>query len=398
MKILFPLPLVYDGNESRFLQRDGARFASEFNSRGHIGIKLIIDGGQGFQKPESPLLDTATWEDWISSDYWGKTKADLVLLYGGCSRKLLPVAHAIKQANIPLFLKMDSAMGLLPYWHTDFYRLFRTSYHSHHQHHSRVIAGLKALISRLVEVSGLRTHWLPAYFSLFDVITVESDYALANMKLWFNNHHLPHLAKRVKLLPHPIPDSFIYNPAIDSKTKTIIAVAQNWKNPLKGASLLAGTLREVLKRRTDYHAVIVGAGSDIIKQHITAQNNNLCSRISAIERIAAEKTKDFYCKAQILLITSGSEGWPLVVSEATCCGCSVVFPPELKPLKAFVKCCCGQMAAWRSPRRMAEAVLNECAQWDANIRCPQTISKYWTPLMHTDTEVDRLLEWLQNVK
>ena len=89
VKAIFPLPLVYDGNESRFLQRDGARFAAEFSRRDDIGVKLIIDDGTGHPKPTSPLLATATWEDWISPRYWADTHADLILFYGGFNFKTL---------------------------------------------------------------------------------------------------------------------------------------------------------------------------------------------------------------------------------------------------------------------------------------------------------------------
>ena len=80
VKAIFPLPLVYNGTEARYLQRDGARFADEINRRGDIGVKLIIDDGSGFPKPKSPLLDTALWKDWTSSQYWAETHADLILL------------------------------------------------------------------------------------------------------------------------------------------------------------------------------------------------------------------------------------------------------------------------------------------------------------------------------
>lgn len=395
MKALFPLPLVYDGNESRFLQRDGARFTAEFNRRGDIGIKLFIDGGSGHLKPTSPLLDTASWAEWTSPQYWASTQADLILLYGGFARNLLPVAQAIKQANVPLFLKMDSAARLLPHWHTDLWRLFITAYHFQHQRHGKIIAIAHALRSRLTAIAGIGNNRLPIYFGLFGVITVESTYALENTQAWLRRKGLPHLAERVQLLHHPIPDHFIYDPATDNKANAIIAVAQDWTNPLKGGPLLADVLTRVLEARGDYQAVIVGDASEEIRKRTIKSAPALAPKVSAIAKIDADKTQAFYVNAKILITTSGSESGPLVAYEAACCGCSVVFPPELKHLNAFVEANSGRMAKWRTSRHMAQALLNECNAWDAGQRDPTAISEHWSKQTHTKCCTDQLYKWLK---
>ena len=43
MKFLFPTPVVWDGNDARYLQRDGARFAEECIARGDEAVKVIYD-------------------------------------------------------------------------------------------------------------------------------------------------------------------------------------------------------------------------------------------------------------------------------------------------------------------------------------------------------------------
>ena len=395
MKTLFPLPIRYDGNESRFLQRDGARFAAEFNRRGGIGVKLIIDDSSGHPKPTSPLLDTATWQDWTSPQYWTDTHADLILLYGGFARNLLPVAQAIKQANIPLFLKMDSAARLLPRWHTDFWRLIRTTYHVQRQRHGIIRSMAHALRSRLIAISGVGTNRLRIYFDLFDVITVESTYALENTQAWLRRKGLAHLAERVQLLHHPIPDHFIFDPETDTKANSIIAVAQDWSNPLKGGKLLANVIVQTLKMRGDYLAAIIGGASDEVRRRILKACPALATRVRAIGKIDADTTQAFYASAKILVTTSGSESGPLVAYEAACCGCSIVFPPELKHLNAFVTANSGRMAGWRSTRQMTQALLDECKAWDAGQRDPTAISEHWSKRTDTTCCSDQLYRSLQ---
>lgn len=41
MTFLFPTPITYDGNDSRYLQRDGARFAQYLSEQGHIAKSEI---------------------------------------------------------------------------------------------------------------------------------------------------------------------------------------------------------------------------------------------------------------------------------------------------------------------------------------------------------------------
>ena len=78
MKIVFPTPVVYDGKDSRYLQRDGARLAEYFAKEGHTAIKLILDDGKGLPQPISPLLQKASYEDWCSPKFWQDTAADVV--------------------------------------------------------------------------------------------------------------------------------------------------------------------------------------------------------------------------------------------------------------------------------------------------------------------------------
>ena len=42
MTLLFPTPVVYDGDDARFLRRDGARFLAPLAARGDRGIKVVL--------------------------------------------------------------------------------------------------------------------------------------------------------------------------------------------------------------------------------------------------------------------------------------------------------------------------------------------------------------------
>lgn len=396
MKLLFPLPIVYDGTETRYLQRDGARFAQYLVSQGHEAVKIIIDDGSGYPPPKSPLLEAATWAQWTSPAYWKGTEADLVLLYGGTSRKLLPVAQAVKQAEIPLFLKMDSSIGLAPRWHTDFWRLLRTTYHVHRQTSGVAFSIVQTTLSRAAAVLGYGRARLPGYLRLFDIITVENEYASRNMQAWFRLRGMPELAEKVQLLPHPIPDHFAFDPAVDSKSKVIIAVAQNWSNPLKGGRLLAKALAKTLSAQPDYTTLVVGGHGDSVVADIGRIAPGVAGRARSHPPVESDRMKKLYGNSRILAIASGSESGPLVAYEAACCGCSIVFPPELKHLGDFETSGAGRMAGWRSAGSLAHALLDECAAWDTGQRDPIAMSEHWSKRTHTSACTSQLYAWVES--
>ena len=110
MTFLFPTPITYDGNDSRYLQRDGARFAQYLSEQGHIAKKIIIDEGKDLPQPQSPLLEKASIIDWHNPEYWKQHNADVVLLYGGFASRMLPIAKAIRKSTPFLALNLISSL------------------------------------------------------------------------------------------------------------------------------------------------------------------------------------------------------------------------------------------------------------------------------------------------
>lgn len=389
MKILLPLPIPYDGNEARYLARDGARFCKAFHDRGIEAVKLLVDDGCGLPPPVSPLLGIASWSQWCSADYWECQAPDGVLLYGGLRSSLEPVVRAIRRARIPVALKMDSANGLLPFpLHIG--KVVRNSYYVARQHHDVPLSFLIALLRQSSWLTGVRIRFLCRYLALFDAITVENDFACTNTRLWLKKQGCDDTARRVMVLPHPVPDSFRFSPP-QTKQRQIIAVAANWSNPLKGGGLLAQTLGQVLSHQPDFRAIVVGGNSQSVVSSAAGNAPDIHERITAYPILPPEELQPLYSASRILLLASGSEGTPNVATEAVCCGCSVVFPPELRQLSFLSESGSGRMASSRRATSMAAAVLMENFAWEKGERNPVTMSQYWAPRLHVTPQSDRLL-------
>lgn len=392
MKFLFPTPVVWDGNDARYLQRDGARFAEECVARGDEAVKVIYDDGKGLTPPKSPLLLKATREQWCDPAFWRAQKADLCLLYGGWAPSLEPVAAAIRKAGIPLLLKLDSSLGLLDFPQEE-PSLFRRTYWLMREKHgvfrSLMLSAAYSAKRALRPSAAFRAR----YFSLFDALTAEGDVCRHNSERWAQKHGL---SVPVLVLPHPVLNEFSYDASCASKKKQVLAVAVNWTNPLKRGKLLADALVRFLLEKPDATALVIGGHSEWVWDRAVHTHPELEARFQAKPAMPPDQLRPYYRESRIMAIPSGVESGPIVAFEAVCCGCSIVFGRELNHLQMFSEAGVGTMAkAWNSSRAFAEALLQEYDAWESGAHDPIQISRIWTPRLRVDSLTDRLYQWLE---
>lgn len=387
MKIVFPTPVVYDGNDSKYLQRDGARLAEYFAKKGHTAIKLILDDGKGLPQPISPLLQKASYEDWCSPKFWQDTAADVVLLYGGLSPNMLPVAKAIKQSNAKLILKMDSASGIVGFFDNTIINIKRTFWFSKQKKNS-FYSILVALIRQFSMLVKRRNKFLTEYLTCFDLITAENPYAVQTTKKWLIKNNLEDISKRVEFMSHPVPEHFIYTKNNLPKENTIIAVAMNWANPLKRGKLLGKSISLFLEKKSNWEAIIVGNNTDVVTRQIS---KNLISKVEIHPPMPSNDIQPLYSKSKIFILPSGSEGAPNVLTESLCCGCSEVIAPELLHLNYIETNGDGSLAAKSTPREFCKAIFIEAEKWETKQHNPLSISQKYCSKFHTSM-ISHLIE------
>lgn len=373
MNFLFPTPVIYDGNESRYLQRDGARFATYLSEQGHSAKKIIIDEGKDLPQPQSPLLEKASITDWHSSEYWQKHNADVVLLYGGFAPRMLPIAKAIRKATPFLALKLDSSLGV----HSPFYKpglMTNKKYHIFHQNRPCIVSGILAILWWIKQAIISKKSFYREYFPLFDLITAESSIAAENTRNYFNKIGLTKEAEKVIVLPHPVSAAFSETTQC-KKENLIIAVAADWSNPLKGGKLLIKSLTKVLARYTDYSAIIVGGNIDGLKTLSNKAGDNIASRIKFVGKLDSDQIAPYHQKSKIHIITSGSESGPISASEALTCGCSLVFTKNLLQLQPISESGFATISNHRSPSALANALSNEITKWQSTQSYQQNIQQ-----------------------
>lgn len=387
MTLLFPTPVVYDGNDARFLQRDGARFLGPLASHGDRGIKVILLSAPDAPRPSAPGLHAGTFTEWCDPTFWSSFKADGALCYFGFSAmRYLPVVRAMGIAGIRLALKLDSSFGLHRFPnHAAIW--FRKCYWVARQRHSPAAALAKATFDMAKWIRGVDSATMIPYLESFDSITAESPLASQNTCDWLLRHHRKDLAARVIVLPHPVPDDFTFDPVRDKKENLVLAVAEDWRNPRKGGSILAKALDRFLSEHPDWRAAIVGFHSDLVADAVPTARN----RIDAMPSMKAPELLPLYKRARIFVTASGSESGPIVAFEALACGCSIVFPPELLQLSWMVDAGFGTMSTARTPSAIAFSLLTEASAWAS---VPHRSPSRPLPPLRASAILDQLLDVL----
>lgn len=360
MTILFPTPVVYDGNDARYLRRDGARFFAPLSARGDRGVKIVLSSAPSAPRPSAPGLLAGTFAEWCDPAFWSSFGANGALCYFGfAARRFLPVVRAMRTAGIRLALKADSAFGL-PRFPWRIATLFRTKYWYAREHHSPSAAAFRATVGMARWAVGRNPADFLPFFESFDAITTESPLSRDNTRDWLLRHERPDLADRVIFLPHPVPDEFSFDPVRDAKENRVLAIAADWRNPRKGGGILASALERFLDARPNWFATVIGARSDLV----ASASPRVRDRIDAHPSTEASELLPLYRSSRIFVTPSGSESGPIVAFEALACGCSVVFPPELLQLSWIVGAGLGTMSKARNPNAVADALESDCLEWD----------------------------------
>lgn len=392
MKFIFPTPVFWDGNESRYLQRDGARYAEECVRRGYEGVKIILDDGTVPEKPSSPLLESSTWEQWQDSAYWKSTKADFCLLYAGFAIRFEPVAKAIRDAGIRIVLIQDSAFGLFhPFQY--FSTLVCKQYYCYRNSLSPVRAFAKTWMKLLFNSFFPHTKRLKEFLSHFDGLAASNELAQENTQTWLRKNGLSRLADHILLMPLCVRDSLAITKNAPPKKKQILAIALNWTLPVKGGRLLVDTLSAFLSGNPDYSAVIIGTASDRIAERIQRKAPSAGKRVSFLPRVDSTTIYPYYAESEILFVPSGSEGGPTVAYEALCCGCSVVVAPPLIQWKTLQESQCGRIAVRRTAKACCAALKQEARDWANGERNAERISAIWSEKCHVSKIFDKLLRF-----
>ena len=170
-------------------------------------------------------------------------------------------------------------------------------------HHAIHHASVRySLITRLAD------RWMPLFFSGTTVLTrVDADY--------YKSHDIP-----VFVMPNPL--TFQPSLVVPKKEKMILAAGRLSTVYIKGCDLLIKAWSMIAADYPEWTLVIAGDGSEKDKQTLREMipDERVCQRILLVGH--QRDMLPWYQKAAVFVLSSRSEGMPMVLLEAMSQGCA----------------------------------------------------------------------------
>ncbi len=386
---LTAIPLPYTGGDE-FWGRDAGLICLGLRELG-VNCRFVALGSES-QPSDAPVILTSL-ANMQRAEWWRQWQADTVLFYCWAAPRYEAVSRAIREAGSKLVVRLDTDGVTSPrgnFWPY----LVKTycAFHDERKPAAALQAFAKSVLFRLCPP--LYDDKVIRHLRHADYLAIESPLALQRYQQYLAACGAPELGTKLRVLPHPVPGIFRYDPGVPKQRK-LLAVGR-WESSFKDAPLLVQVLDRVLQREPEYRATIVGSGADLIERLLAKCAAEVRARIDVRPRVPQAQLVREYQEAQILLVSSRSESFHIAAASGLCCGCSVAGPAAIPSLVWFSSRASGTVAASRSADDLADAAGAEIAAWHTGRRDSQKISDEWTNLVGTPTVAQQCLDLLMN--
>lgn len=386
-------PVSFSGG-SDFFCRDSGLICKELQSLG-IPCKSIMPLPAHSDDVEENLIRTDS-ENLTNPVWWQNIGANNVILYSWAHYKYRKIAEAVRNSGAKVFINLDGSGIMSPvvtpklYFHAIMGRYIRKYGYAV----GALIGALRCIAYRFyipfIQEPGRIVHLKTA-----TAIGCISPAALDLWRLWARTY-APELVERMHLVPNPVADYLIYNPAV-SKNDSVVAVSRWGDEETKRPALLAATIEKTAKQRgtTEFH--IFGNPGKILPKWHNNLTSNIRKRIHIHGKVFHEELVDFFMQCRVGLCSSSHEGSHVPSAEALCSGASIVAPfrKELNAMLWYVSHDSGRLAIQDSANGLSETLLLELEAWDRGERNPVAISSYWCSKLSVSAVASRIRELLE---
>ena len=302
--------------------------------------------------------------------------------------RFTPIVRAIKSSGAKVVIRLDSDGCKSP--RGRFIQYLSNTYHAARDA-GQAMAGPYALVKSVacLLLPGRHDLKMCEHLDLCDVVIIESAMALQHMSRLLMALGRPELAGKFRVLPHFANVERGYSET--TPKKPVILAVGRWNACQKDGGKLIRVLGDVLSRRTDYSAVVIGGGRESLKSEYDRLPERVRQRIELTGFLPHQEVQRHCSDSRVILFSSRFEGFPFAASEALCLGCTVVGAASLPSMSQIATCGGGTVATSRSDRDLADALAVELMAWDSGWRDPVHVSKWWMERVSLKAEARQIL-------
>lgn len=357
-KVYTCTPVAFHANDWFFI-RDSGLISRTLRDLG-AESKVILPF-PGYDDDLRDEIIRTEYKNLESTEWWKSLQIDALVLYSWGAPRYRKIARAIHEAGIYLVIHMDSS-GDFTSGIPQNASLFK-----------------RCWIQALVTAQDI---FRAKHLSYADVITMCPDAAKAvSQKLFYNAS----VEQKCYPMPCPVSPKCRYT---GEEKKDIIVCIGRWDDVFqKRPEVLMQTLEHLYARNCSTETRIYGNITEALAQWHAQLPPNTQQLIKLVGNIPNDQLRIVYNQAKIILCTSLYEGSHNVSAEALCCGCSVVTtnrPGPLRDVLWYTSKNSGTISEQDTPASLADALIQELAQWDKGQRDPYTIATSWQPHFHAN--------------
>ncbi len=357
-KIYTCTPISFHANEGFWIRDTG--LINRNLRRAGVDSKCILRKPTHEDDESSEYVIRASLWNLMSATWWKKLNLDGVILYSWGLPQYLPIARALRKADIPFSIHWDGGSDMLPPHHLPFpKRLF--------------------IWGKFLMMDYLRAKHLSYANAVTMAPPVRDAFMLRNV------YRLTHLAEKCIESPCPVSGDCRYDGR--EKENLIIAVGRWNDEKQKRQQFLMKTLNAYYTDGGNAATEIYGIITAELQDWYASLPEPTRKHIILKGYLNNDRLKDVYRRARCILCTSSHEGSHNVSAEALCCGCSVVTtnrPKELAVVHWYTSRQSGSIAKNDSPEALAEALHSELRAWEERKRNPAEIAAYWYAHFHVE--------------
>lgn len=391
MRVYTCTPMNFRGNPW-FFTRESGLFSRALRSMGLESASVMPGLRKDEDEPDLLRVPHAQLE---SPDFWRSLKLDGLILYSWAAPRYLPIARAVRAADIPFLVNVDSC-GLVSRPANP--RLWRRDLLPYLLRKATTPIEAARFVSQIVDNLGIH-RVARRRLETYACATVACGVSpMATLWLQAEARHFGRheLLPKIRYLPHPQLRMFSYDGT--PKENLVISVArwekEDWvqKNP----AVLLDAFDKFLASSPGWRAYIIGAGASRLVARLGKSRSTSLQRCEFIDFLQPKELVPFYNSAKIACWSSRSEGQIGTGAQALCCGCSVVAGNSgtLSCFHHYVSRDSGRLALGMTADVLADALRLEAEAWENGQRDAAGISKNWRDEFHDTAVAGRALKML----